>query len=87
MSRSVVVLTAEICRPTVFRQSELLEIVYLKDFEQVLRVHLLDDLFEITHFLDYPPNTLSLGERMRCEIVADLIHRPSILYHSQKINS
>jgi hypothetical protein len=35
---SVVVLTAyEICQPKVFRQSELLEIVYLKDFEQVLK--------------------------------------------------
>ena len=35
---SVVVLTGdEICQPKVFGLSELLEIVYLKDFEQVLR--------------------------------------------------
>ncbi len=43
------------------------------------RIYLLAELFEITCFLDSPPNTLSLGERMRCEIVAGLIHRPSIL--------
>lgn len=39
----------------------------------------LSELFEITSFLESPPNTLSLGERMRCEIVASLIHKPSIL--------
>ncbi len=43
------------------------------------RIHSLAELFEISSFLDSPPNTLSLGERMRCEIVASLIHRPSIL--------
>lgn len=48
-----------------------------KDTRQ--RVDSLAELFEITTFLDSPPNTLSLGERMRCEIVASLIHRPSIL--------
>ncbi len=43
------------------------------------RIHSLAELFEITALLDSPPNTLSLGERMRCEIVASLVHRPSIL--------
>ena len=43
------------------------------------RIQSLSELFDITALLDSPPNTLSLGERMRCEIVASLIHRPSIL--------
>lgn len=43
------------------------------------RVLSLAELFEIEHLLDVPANTLSLGERMRCEIVASLIHSPSIL--------
>lgn len=52
---------------------------YLSKKETHARIHSLAELFEITHFLDAPPNTLSLGERMRCEIVASLLHRPSIL--------
>jgi len=63
------------------RQSlEMIGAIYnLSTKDTLSRIHLLAELFEITHFLDFPPNTLSLGERMRCEIVAGLIHRPSIL--------
>lgn len=43
------------------------------------RVQFLAELFEIADLLDSTPNTLSLGERMRCEIVASLIQNPSIL--------
>lgn len=38
------------------------------------------DLFEIGRLLDKPVRQLSLGERMRCEIVASLLHRPKILF-------
>ncbi len=37
-------------------------------------------LFEIEPFLDKPVRQLSLGERMRCELVASLLHRPKILF-------
>lgn len=37
-------------------------------------------LFEIEHLLDKPVKKLSLGERMRCEIVASLLHGPKILF-------
>lgn len=49
-----------------------------KVFEKRLKelVH----LFEITKFLDKPVRQLSLGERMRCEIVASLLHQPKILF-------
>jgi ABC-2 type transport system ATP-binding protein len=37
-------------------------------------------LFEIEHLLKKPVRQLSLGERMRCEIVASLLHSPKILF-------
>jgi ABC-2 type transport system ATP-binding protein len=36
--------------------------------------------FEIQDFLYTPVRKLSLGQRMRCEIVASLIHSPKILF-------
>ncbi len=43
----------------------------------------LDDLaqrFGIAGFLDQPVQRLSLGQRMRCEIVASLLHAPALLF-------
>jgi len=37
-------------------------------------------MFEIEALLDRPVRQLSLGERMRCELVASLIHNPQILF-------
>lgn len=37
-------------------------------------------LFGIEDFLHKPVRQLSLGERMRCEIVASLLHKPKILF-------
>lgn len=65
---------------TVKQSLEMIGAIYnLSSKQTTSRIHLLAELFEITHFLNSPPNTLSLGERMRCEIVGGLIHRPSIL--------
>lgn len=44
------------------------------------RLHELINLFEIKNFLNQPVRQLSLGERMRCEIVASLLHNPKILF-------
>lgn len=55
------------------------EIYGLSPKKSLTRIQSLAELFEINHLLDSTPNTLSLGERMRCEIVASLIHCPSIL--------
>ena len=44
------------------------------------RLAYLVDLFEIGEYLDVPVRKLSLGERMRCEIAASLLHRPRILF-------
>ncbi len=44
------------------------------------RLAYLVDLFEIGDYLQVPVRKLSLGERMRCEIAASLLHRPRILF-------
>jgi ABC-2 type transport system ATP-binding protein len=41
---------------------------------------ILIDLFEISDLLDVPVRQLSLGQRMRCELAASLLHSPAVLY-------
>ncbi len=36
--------------------------------------------FDLKTLIDKPVRSLSLGERMRCEIVASLIHQPAVLF-------
>ena len=38
------------------------------------------ELFELDDFINTPVRNLSLGQRIRCEIVASLIHNPKILF-------
>ena len=44
------------------------------------RIHFLVETFEIGDLLTIPVRKLSLGQRMRCEIVASLLHKPKILF-------
>lgn len=44
------------------------------------RLNELVDIFEIGGFLHKLVRQLSLGQRMRCELVASLLHRPQILF-------
>lgn len=44
------------------------------------RLDHLAQMFNITSLLHKPVRQLSLGERMRCEIVASLLHRPAVLF-------
>ena len=37
-------------------------------------------LFELEEFINTPVRNLSLGQRIRCEIVASLIHEPKVLF-------
>lgn len=48
------------------------------DFKQ--RLDFLTKKFEIEHLVKIPVRKLSLGERMRCELVGALLHRPHILF-------
>lgn len=38
------------------------------------------ELLDATDLLDQPVRSLSLGQRMRCELAASLLHRPEILF-------
>lgn len=44
------------------------------------RRDMLIDTFEIKELMDIPVRKLSLGQRMRCEIAASLLHRPQVLF-------
>ncbi len=44
------------------------------------RINELVELFEISEFINTPVRNLSLGQRIRCEIAASLIHKPKILF-------
>jgi ABC-2 type transport system ATP-binding protein len=44
------------------------------------RIAELTSAFRLDEFLDRPARALSLGQRMRCEIAASLIHKPDILF-------
>ncbi len=44
------------------------------------RLEKLVTLFDIAKLLHKPVRALSLGERMRCELVASLLHQPKILF-------
>jgi len=43
------------------------------------RIALLSKAFEIEELLETPVRKLSLGQRMRCEVAASLLHRPRLL--------
>jgi ABC-2 type transport system ATP-binding protein len=49
-----------------------------KVFEQ--RVNELAEMLEIRHVLHVQVRRLSLGERMKCELLAALLHRPRVLF-------
>jgi ABC-2 type transport system ATP-binding protein len=60
---------------------ELLGRVYEIDREtHRKRAEALSSIFELQPFLDTPVRQLSLGERMRCEIAASLLHAPQLLF-------
>jgi ABC-2 type transport system ATP-binding protein len=55
------------------------EIYFLSGPSKKKRIHELAELFDITELLPKRVRTLSLGQRMRCEVVAALLHKPKIL--------
>lgn len=44
------------------------------------RIEELNIMFELQDFINRPVRNLSLGQRIRCEIAASLIHKPEILF-------
>jgi ABC-2 type transport system ATP-binding protein len=52
----------------------------LEDYVVEKRINELKELFELDEFINTPVRNLSLGQRIRCEIVASLIHDPEVLF-------
>ncbi|MGH9363826.1 MAG: ABC transporter ATP-binding protein [Thermoanaerobaculia bacterium] len=56
------------------------EIYGLSDAEYRERMALFDRVLGISAYLQQPVRKLSLGERMRCDLTASLLHRPPLLF-------
>lgn len=52
----------------------------MKNYEIERRIKELNDTLELDEFINTPVRNLSLGQRIRCEIAASLIHKPEILF-------
>jgi ABC-2 type transport system ATP-binding protein len=55
------------------------KIYELDDSQTKKRIAQLSEAFEIGDLLETPVRKLSLGQRMRCEVAASLLHRPRLL--------
>ena len=44
------------------------------------KINEFSEVFELEEFINTPVRNLSLGQRIRCEIVASLIHEPKVLF-------
>lgn len=55
----------------------------IKKQELLARIEELSTLFEIKDFMHQPVKSLSLGERMKCEMVASLLHKPKMLFFDE----
>ena len=51
----------------------------IKKKELENRINELSELFKIKSFINQPVKSLSLGQRMKCEMVASLLHNPKVL--------
>jgi len=59
----------------------LLAAIYeISDSERKRRVGELSELFGLGEFLQTPVRKLSLGQRIRCEVAASLLHSPELLF-------
>lgn len=52
----------------------------IADGEIEKRIEELSDTFVLSDFINTPVRNLSLGQRIRCEIAASLIHKPKVLF-------
>ncbi len=56
------------------------EIYGLTDADYAARMALFDRVLGLNAYLHQPVRKLSLGERMRCDLAASLLHRPPLLF-------
>jgi ABC-2 type transport system ATP-binding protein len=55
------------------------KIFEMDDRDTKMRIGHLAEAFEIQDLLETPVRKLSLGQRMRCEVAASLLHRPKLI--------
>lgn len=55
----------------------------IKKDELENRIKELSSLFQIESFINQPVKSLSLGQRMKCEMVASLLHKPKVLFFDE----
>ena len=55
----------------------------IKKEELEKKIEELANLFEIKEFMHQPVKSLSLGQRMKCEMVASLLHNPKMLFFDE----
>ena len=55
----------------------------IKKQELEERINELAEIFEIKDFMHQPVKSLSLGQRMKCEMVASLLHKPKMLFFDE----
>ncbi|MEX2303329.1 MAG: ATP-binding cassette domain-containing protein [Bryobacterales bacterium] len=56
------------------------EIYDVSDADYTARMARFDEILELKRYLRQPVRKLSLGERMRCDMAAALLHNPPLLY-------
>lgn len=56
------------------------KIYEMSDSSLKQRIMYLTELFEIEELLEIPVRKLSLGQRIRCEIAASLLHNPEVIF-------
>ena len=61
------------------------KIYEMDDRETKKRIAFLAEAFEIGDLLETPVRKLSLGQRMRCEVAASLLHKPKLLLRTQDL--
>jgi len=55
----------------------------IKKDELLKRIEDLSNLFEIKDYINQPVKSLSLGQRMKCEMIASLLHNPKMLFFDE----
>src|SRR5512142_2000277 len=55
------------------------KIYEMDDHDTKMRIGQIAEAFEIQDLLETPVRKLSLGQRMRCEVAASLLHRPKLV--------
>lgn len=51
--------------------------------ELAKRINELANLFDVNDFINQPVKSLSLGQRMKCEMIASLLHNPKMLFFDE----